>query len=329
MNQETFVSKLFSISDQASFASLAIEMFHEQYQQTAIYRRYCELIGVDASRVNRLDQIPFLPVSFFTSHKVINETMQPQLVFESSGTTGSQKSHHFVADELLYNKSFSEGFRLFYGHPGDYCLLALLPSYLERKGSSLVHMVDGLMKQSGHPLNGFYLHDKDALTARLIELREARQKTMLIGVTYALLDLAEAFPMQFPDLIVMETGGMKGRRREMVRDEVHEVLCNRFGISRVHSEYGMTELLSQAYSSGGGLFKTPPWMKIFIRDMNDPLSMAAPGQSGGINVIDLANRHSCAFIATQDVGRLHAGDSFEVIGRFDHSEVRGCNLMVG
>ncbi|MEL6304419.1 MAG: acyl transferase, partial [Bacteroidota bacterium] len=247
--------------------------------------------------------------------------------FESSGTTGSVTSKHFVTNISLYQESFRRAFRQFYGDPKDLCILALLPSYLERTGSSLVFMVDDLINSSAHPLSGFYLHDLKALQQKLMELEASQTPTLLIGVSFALLDLAEQFPTPLKHITIMETGGMKGKRKEMIREELHQELRNAFQVQHIHSEYGMTELLSQGYSKGNGIFETPPWMKVLIRDPEDPLSLQANGKSGGVNVIDLANLHSCAFIATQDLGKVHSDGSFEIIGRFDHSDIRGCNLM--
>jgi len=253
------------------------------------------------------------------------EFTAPQSVFVSSGTTGMEKSKHFVADISVYRQSFIKSFELFYGSPSQYLLIALLPSYLEQGESSLIYMVDQLIRATGHPLSGFYAgNDKKLPDA----MANTDRKVILFGVTYALLDLAEAGELRNPDLLVMETGGMKGRRKEMVRDEVHEILCSSFQVPVIHSEYGMTELLSQAYSSGKGKFRTPPWMNVITRDINDPLSPERHGRTGGLNIIDLANIHSCSFIATQDLGKTQPDGSFEVLGRFDTSDIRGCNLMV-
>jgi phenylacetate-coenzyme A ligase PaaK-like adenylate-forming protein len=251
------------------------------------------------------------------------------IVFSSSGTTGNQNSRHYVKDISLYEESFFRSFEMFFGKPDDYIILALLPSYLEREGSSLIYMVDHLMQKSDHPENGFYLHEYEELSGKLQILKNQGKKVILIGVSFALLDMAERHPLDFPDLVIIETGGMKGRRQELVREELHNRLKKAFSVDRICSEYGMTELLSQAYSMGEGLFMTPPWMKILIRDTNDPFTLIADGRTGGINVIDLANIHSCSFIATQDLGKMNKDGRFEVLGRFDNSDVRGCNLMVG
>lgn len=284
-------------------------------------------MGIHPEKVTALEQIPFLPIEFFKSHQVMTGNFKSKVVFSSSGTTGSVTSAHFVKDQMLYEKSFSKAFELFYGPMSNYRILALLPSYLEREGSSLVYMVDRLMKTSGHPENGFYLNDLKALRTSLISLERANKKTLLIGVSFALLDFAEHFGLPLRNTTIMETGGMKGKRKEIVRSELHEILQKAFSIKNVHSEYGMTELLSQGYSQGNGLFRPPPWMKVLTRDTEDPLHTQKPGQTGGLNIIDLANVHSCSFIATQDLGKVHADGSFEVLGRFDHADVRGCNLM--
>jgi phenylacetate-coenzyme A ligase PaaK-like adenylate-forming protein len=249
-------------------------------------------------------------------------------IFTSSGTTGQSTSKHYVTDIELYKKSYLKGFEYFYGSISDYCILALLPSYLERKGSSLIYMIDDLIKKSNHPESGFYLYQIDVLAEKLKKLDSKGEKVLLIGVSFALLDLVEKHQLQLKNTVVMETGGMKGRRKELIREELHGALKKGFGVERIHSEYGMTELLSQAYSHGNGIFKTPPWMKILIRDTEDPLTFLPYGKSGGINVVDLANMNSCSFIATQDLGKKYADESFEILGRFDHSDIRGCNLMI-
>lgn len=275
-----------------------------------------------------VDDIPFLPISFFKTQAVLSDFRKPIVAFTSSGTTGMVQSRHLVTDLSLYDQSFNQAFKQFYGNPEDICILALLPSYQEREGSSLIYMVDALIDQSKQPDSGYFLHNHQDLFETLNRLKDLGQKTILIGVTYALLDFVELHNLNFPELIVMETGGMKGKRKEMVREELHAVLQAGFGVDAIHSEYGMTELLSQAYSSGQGIFNCPPWMKISLRDTNDPLSPAQQGKSGGINVIDLANLNSCAFIATQDLGKLYSDGSFEILGRFDNSDIRGCNLLV-
>ena len=323
------IRDIFKTKTPRTFRATALEVFNYQARHTPVYRDYLSALRVDPKKVNEVDQIPFLPIEFFKSHQVMVEWKKAEVVFESSGTTGTNPSSHNVADASLYEKSFTTAFRQFYGKPKNICILALLPAYLERSGSSLVYMMDHLIKESKHPDSGFYLDNLDEL-ASLLEKRNADgHPTLLVGVSFALLDLAEQYPMVLSEnIVVMETGGMKGRRKEMVRSELHEQLKKAFGLGAVHSEYGMTELLSQAYSKGEGLFTCPPWMKILIRDPNDPLSLLGTGQSGGINVIDLANLNSCSFLATGDLGKVHEDGSFEVLGRFDHSDIRGCNLLV-
>jgi hypothetical protein len=327
---EGFTARIFD--NNADFGDLACTLFRHQYEDNSLYRRYVELLGIDPATVTRWSRIPFLPISFFKTHQVKTGAFTPRLVFESSRTTGAAPSRHLVADPSLYERSFREAFRLFYGPPEDYVILGLLPGYLERRHASLVYMVNGLNGLSGRPENGFYLREHARLSELLGELERRGQKTLLIGVTFALLDFAEACPQRLSRTVIMETGGMKGRREEWTRDQVHAFLCERLGVETVHSEYGMTELLSQAYSSGGGLYRCPPWMKVVLREETDPLELVAPPAESGtarglINVIDLANIHSCAFIATDDIGRLHGDGSFEVLGRRDHSEMRGCSLL--
>jgi phenylacetate-coenzyme A ligase PaaK-like adenylate-forming protein len=318
---------IFSIKNPEDFERLAIEIFLYQYENTEVYRRFCDLLKVVPSSVKKINNIPFLPIQFFKSHRVISKSVSEAIAFKSSGTTGSVTSKHHVSDLILYEKSFSTAFKLFYGHPSEYAILALLPSYIERGGSSLVYMADRLINDSNNEHSGFYLKDIDALIEKLTFLEKTNQKTILLGVSYALLDLIEKQIFKLKNTIVMETGGMKGKRKELVKDELHAILKNGFGVDRIHSEYGMTELLSQAYSKGEGVFYAPPWMKIRTRDTEDALSFVE-GKTGGINVIDLANLHSCSFIATQDLGRIREDGSFEILGRFDASDIRGCNLMV-
>jgi phenylacetate-coenzyme A ligase PaaK-like adenylate-forming protein len=323
------IERIFRIKNDMEFEELALGIFHFQSKMVPVYREFIKHIKVNPEKINSFSKIPFLPVEFFKSHKIITEGKKPQIVFESSGTTGSIHSRHFVADVSLYERSFLEGFRYFYGNPGDYCILALLPSYLERSGSSLVFMAEKLINHSGHPLSGFYLHEAEKLISVLKELKSQKTPTILIGVSFALADLAESFREDLSGIMIMETGGMKGRRKEMVREELHSLLMDSFNISGVHSEYGMTELLSQAYSKSKGIFNCPPWMKIEIHDSHDPFQILKTGNTGTINIIDLANIYSCSFIATSDLGRLHPDGSFEVLGRMDNSDIRGCNLMVG
>lgn len=305
-----------------------MKVFRFQHEHNNVYREFCDYLGVDSQKVKSLEKIPFLPISFFKSHDVMTDEHPVQQIFTSSGTTGMATSRHLVTDVSLYEESYRRAFAQFYGNIEDYAVLALLPSYLERGGSSLIYMVDDLIKLSNNPDSGFYLHNQEELAVKLKMLDEAGQNVLLIGVTYALLDMLEAHQFSLQNTIIMETGGMKGRRKEMIREELHAVLCKGFGVHSIHSEYGMTELLSQAYSLGDGIFECPDWMRILVRDTEDALSYVDGGKTGGINVIDLANINSCAFIATQDLGKKYADGSFEVLGRFDHSDIRGCNLMV-
>ena len=293
-----------------------------------VYQEFCDLLHTNVQKVKTLQQIPFLPIQFFKSHTVVSNNEAPQAIFTSSGTTGMTTSQHLVTDVSLYEESYRRGFSQFYGNIENYVVLALLPSYLEREGSSLIYMVEDLIQLSNQPESGFYLNNHDELIEKLIELDSQGQNVILIGVTYALLDLIEKRKFQLQNTIIMETGGMKGKRKEMIREELHQQLCAGFGVASIHSEYGMTELLSQAYSLGEGIFECPSWMQILIRDTEDALSYITNGKTGGINVIDLANRNSCAFIATQDLGKKYANGTFEVLGRFDNSDIRGCNLMV-
>lgn len=320
--------QIFSINNAANFQEVALAIFRHQAANCAVYKAYISHLKINTAAVNSYQEIPFLPIGFFKSHEVVSVNTQPQIVFSSSGTTGQITSKHIVTDVSVYEQSYNSAFKQFYGNAENSCILALLPSYLEREGSSLIYMVDDLLKQSKHPQSGYFLHHSTQLFDTLNELKKAKQKTILIGVTYALLDFVEQFQLDFPELIVMETGGMKGKRKEMVREELHRILCKGFGVKQIHSEYGMTELLSQGYSYGNGIFNCPPWMKILLRDTSDPLSLINGQQTGGINVIDLANINSCAFIATQDLGKVYADGSFEVLGRFDNADIRGCNLLV-
>ncbi len=310
------------------FEAACLDVFRYQYESCRIYRAFVDGLQINSSEIKQIRDIPFLPVGLFKSHKVIAEGMEAEIVFSSSGTAGMTPSKHYVADLSLYVESFRKGFAHFYGEISDYCVLALLPSYLEREGSSLVLMAEDMIGRSMHPQSAFYLHNPDSLHAALLSLEQAGQKTILLGVTYALLDFAEIHPIKLTHTIVMETGGMKGKRKEMVREELHVFLCSQLGLKSIHSEYGMTELLSQGYSRGEGIFQCPPWMKVLTRETSDPLSLTAPGATGGINIIDLANIHSCSFIATQDLGKVYGDGSFEILGRFDNSDLRGCNLLV-
>lgn len=322
---------IFNINSGNEFEQMALAVFRFQATNNPVYFQYLNALKILPEKVNSIQEIPFLPIEFFKTHTVITNLkteLNNLTVFTSSGTTGATESKHYVSDINIYEKSCRNAFQHFYGNIQDYCIIALLPSYLERKGSSLIYMVDDLIKKSNHPESGFYLHNYADLIKQLLQLEEKKQKTILLGVTYALLDLIERQKFELKHIIVMETGGMKGKRKEMVREELHAVLCEGFGVKEIHSEYGMTELLSQAYSKESGIFNSPPWMKILIRDTNDPFAILPHQKTGGINVIDLANINSCSFIATQDLGKLHPDNSFEVLGRFDNSDIRGCNLLV-
>ncbi len=319
---------IFTISSQKQFEKIALKTFRFQYENNLVYREFCDFLKTNVQKVKSLEQIPFLPIQFFKSHTVVSNTNPIQETFTSSGTTGMATSKHFVTDVSLYEESYQKGFSEFYGNIEDYVILALLPSYLERGGSSLIYMVEDLIEMTNNPESGFYLHNHEELIEKLIRLDTAGQNVILIGVTYALLDLIEKQKFQLQNTIIMETGGMKGQRKEMIREELHEQLCNGFGVTAIHSEYGMTELLSQAYSLGDGVFECPSWMQILVRDTEDALTYVQEGKTGGINVIDLANINSCSFIATQDLGKKNPNNSFEVLGRFDNSDIRGCNLMV-
>ena len=319
---------IFTISNQKQFEKIALKVFRFQYENNQVYREFCELLKIEKGNVKSLQQIPFLPIQFFKSHDVVSNSDTILEIFTSSGTTGMIMSKHLITDVTLYEESYRNAFSEFYGNIEDYTVLALLPSYLERSGSSLIYMIKDLIELSNNENSGFYLHNYDELISKLIALDESGQNIILIGVTYALLDLIEKQKFQLKNTIIMETGGMKGKRKEIIREELHEILCNGFGVSVIHSEYGMTELLSQAYSLGNGIFECPNWMTILIRDTEDALTYVETGKTGGINVIDLANINSCSFIATQDLGKKYPNNSFEILGRFDNSDIRGCNLMM-
>lgn len=318
--------EIFNISTAADFPAAALDIFRFQAEHCAPYREYISHLGVDPVQVDTVGKIPFLPIEIFKSHRVYCGTDEPQTVFTSSGTTGQTPSCHYVASLPLYEESFTKGFELFYGSPQQTALFALLPNYLERSGSSLVYMADRLIRMGDG--GGFFLHDHDELLRQLDKAAQDGKNILLLGVSFALWELAEKRRFNHPNLTVMETGGMKGRREEITREELHAILCDSFGVTSIHSEYGMTELLSQGYSAGDGLFRCPPWMKIIIRDTYDPLETLPNGHTGGINVIDLANLYSCSFIETQDLGVGYADGSFRILGRIDKSEIRGCNLMV-
>jgi len=322
------ISDIFNLQNNSEFETKALEIFKFQYQNNSVYQEFCLHLGKTPSNVKKLDEIPFLPIEFFKSKTVVSSTGKPEALFTSSGTTGASTSTHQVTDISIYKQSYLRCFEQFYGPVSDYCVLALLPSYLERNGSSLIYMVNDLIQRSNNPDSGFYLDEFELLQNKLTQLDTKGTKILLIGVSFALLDFVEKYPLKLKNTLIMETGGMKGRHKEVLREELHQTLKTGFGVNKIHSEYGMTELLSQAYSNGNGIFKTPSWMKIRSRDTEDPLSMQSEGKTGGLNIIDLANVNSCSFIATQDLGKSYADESFEILGRFDHSDIRGCNLMV-
>lgn len=328
MHKSEFEKAIFTVQSHEDFNSLAIEIFNFQFQNNRVYRSFCDLINRHPSDIATIKDIPFLPIEFFKSHRILSSNSPIQTTFISSGTTGKTTSKHHITDLSLYELSFTKAFEKFYGNIEDYVILALLPSYLERQGSSLIYMVNNWISKSKHPESGFYLNNLSELQDKLIKLDSKENKIVLIGVSFALLDLVENYKFSLNNTVIIETGGMKGKRKELTRTELHYILKNGFGVENIQSEYGMTELLSQAYSKDNGLFKSPPWMQILIRDVEDPFKILANGKAGGINVIDLANINSCSFIATQDLGRIHKNNRFEVIGRFDQSDIRGCNLMV-
>ncbi len=322
--------RIFNIRDNDNFQKKVLKIFKYQAENNQVYKEFINRLGTNIDTISQIQDIPFLPVGFFKSHKIISGDLPVEIVFESSGTTGMSISRHYMVDADLYEQSFYRTFKLFYGDPADYIITALLPSYTDRQNSSLVYMVNNLIKKSSHPLGGFYSDNTEKLLSVLVRNKTGDRKILLIGVSFALLDFAEKYSCDLSGMIVMETGGMKGRRKEITREELHSILKTKLNLKSVHSEYGMTELLSQAYSKGGGIFYCPSWMKILIRDPQDPLSVFnEPGITGGINIIDLANINSCSFIATGDLGRLHNDGSFEVLGRFDNQDIRGCNLLIG
>ena len=320
-------ASIFNIKSDAEFDALALEIFRFQFENNSVYRSFCDLLYRHPSDVKHITDIPFLPIQFFKTHQVVSTNNSIEKTFTSSGTTGSITSKHLVTDLTLYEDSYLEGFKHFYGNIEAYVVLALLPSYLERDGSSLIYMANDLISKSKQPESGFYLNNLEDLAQTIHQLEARGQKTLLIGVSFALLDLIEKFQFNLKHTIVMETGGMKGRRKEIIRQELHNILQAGFGVTKIHSEYGMTELLSQAYSKGDGVFDCPPWMKILTRDTEDALTLQQANKTGGINIIDLANLNSCSFIAAQDLGKVDENSQFEIIGRFDNSDIRGCNLM--
>ncbi|NPA67917.1 MAG: acyl transferase [Chlorobi bacterium] len=321
-------SDIFNIKNEKKFNDRATEIFRFQYKNNPVYAEYINNLNIKISKIKHYKQIPFLPIDFFKTHKIISKNKQHKLIFKSSGTTGMQRSKHYVAEPEIYEKSFNETFDMFYGNPEQYAVLALLPSYSEQGNSSLIYMVEKLMQKSKNPGNGFFLYNHDELFARLKKLEAQKQKTVLFGVSYALLDFFHNYKLKLENTIIIETGGMKGRKKEIIREELHKKLKKASGLPHIHSEYGMTELLSQAYAQTTDKYKTPPWMKILIRDAEDPFSYKKNGKTGGINIIDLANIYSCSFIETKDLGKINPDGSFTISGRFDDSDIRGCNLLI-
>ena len=325
---EALLKRPFTIRSDEEFNALALELFHLHAERNTVYRGFLSGLKVDPGKVERVDQIPFLPIGLFRSHTILLDGLEATLRFASSGTTGAPTSHHYLPWPGVYERSILAGFRRVYGDPAQWRIVALIPSHLERKDSSLAWMMDRLIGATDDPLSGVFGSDLDRVGEILRRSEREGRKTLVVGVSFALLDLAEKHAMPLKHTTVVETGGMKGRRQELVREELHQILSEAFGLASVHSEYGMTELLSQAWSTGSGLFSCPPWMRVQVRDVNDPLHALGQGRTGGIDVIDLCNIGSCPFISTQDLGRMHANGSFEVLGRFDHSDLRGCNLLV-
>ena len=320
-------TKIFEIENAHDFENLSISIFKYQAKYNVVYKKYLQYLNIDICQIKKIKDIPFLPIDFFKTHKIITENQIIQTIFLSSGTTLNKRSSHFIVDENIYQKSFLTCFKNFYGNPEEFCFLALLPSYLENGDSSLVYMLNILIQKSKNKESGFYLNNLDELVKNLKKIQKSGKKIFLIGVSFALLDLAEKYDLDLSNIIIMETGGMKGKRKELIRSDLHDFLKKKFHVEKIHSEYGMTELLSQAYSKENGIFKTPNWMKILIRDIYDPFSYLENGKTGGINIIDLANIYTCSFIETKDLGRLNLQGNFEILGRFDNSDIRGCNLL--
>jgi phenylacetate-coenzyme A ligase PaaK-like adenylate-forming protein len=327
MTRENLKKAVLNINSQ-SFDATALALFQYQYQHNVVYKQFVDLLKINPKSINTVEKIPFLPISFFKNFEIQTGNWRPKTVFSSSGTTGQITSQHFVRDLDLYQKITEQGFEYFYGNIENYSVLALLPAYLERQGSSLVYMANHFIFLSKRENSDFFLYNYDILTEVLKNNQAQNIPTLLLGVSFALWDLAEQFPTDLSNILIMETGGMKGRRKEITRQELHGIFTKAFQTQHIHSEYGMTELLSQGYSKGEGIFYPTPTMKIFIREITDPLSMQKKGKIGGVNIIDLANLDSCSFLATDDLGRIYDDNSFEILGRFDNSDIRGCNLMV-
>lgn len=323
----SFQKKIFNLTS-TNFEETALELFRYQATANPVYSQYLQNLSIDIESIMTIEAIPFLPIELFKKHTIVSGEGEVQQTFSSSGTTGTKTSRHHLLDLSLYEESFFKGFEHFYGNPQKYCFLALLPAYLERQGSSLVYMAHHLIKRSTHPKSGFYLYNYGALADTIHQLEQDEQATILLGVSFALWDLAEQYPIPLKHTTIMETGGMKGKRKEVIREELHGIYKAAFGVENIHSEYGMTELLSQAYSKGNGIFRCPPWMRVLAREVTDPFNIVSPNRTGVLNIIDLANVHSCAFLATSDLGKCFEDGSFEVLGRMDESDVRGCNLLV-
>ena len=321
--------EVFSISNEKQFDLIALKIFDFQFYRNNLYHQYCKILNKTPHTVASRKEIPFLPISFFKSHKVVTTSFNPELIFESSGTSGVTTSRHYIKHASVYQTSFRSAFKQFFGNVENCCVLGLLPSYLERENSSLVYMVDHLIRDTNHVYSGFYLYDYEKLREVILKLESEGTQTVLFGVTYALLDFSKQYPNKLNQVKIIETGGMKGRQKEMVKSELYDTLKKAFDLEHIYSEYGMTELLSQAYAKDG-IYNCPPWMKVILRDETDPLNTSENGYitSGAINVIDLANIYSCSFIATDDIGKMHSNGSFEVLGRLDNSDIRGCSLMV-
>ncbi|NOZ36246.1 MAG: acyl transferase [Chlorobi bacterium] len=326
--ENKIINEIFNIENEEQFNKIALQIFDFQFKNNNTYRDYIKKLKIDISKIKHFTEIPFLPIDFFKTHKIISSGKKIQTTFRSSGTTGMSRSEHHITDLSIYDKSFLKTFKIFYGKPDKYIFTALLPSYSEQGSSSLIYMVKKLMQISNKPDNDFYLYNHQELFEKLSELEKQNKKTILFGVSFALIDFFEEYKLSLKNTIIIETGGMKGRKKEIVREKLHKIIKNATGLKQIHSEYGMTELLSQAYAKQANKYITPPWMKILIRDTNDPFGCLPKGQSGGINIIDLANLYSCSFVETKDLGKIHKDNTFEILGRFDNSDVRGCNLMV-
>ncbi len=324
---EEIIQAVFSIKNETQFHKTALAVFRFQYTHNAVYRTYIDNLNIKPEEIAGVQDIPFLPIDFFKTHKVLSSKQEPESLFLSSGTTNMQRSKHYITALSIYETSFLRSFSKFYGKPDNYVFLALLPSYSEQGNSSLIYMVSRLMQISNKKNNGFFLYNHEDLFKMLLETEEKKQRTILFGVSFALTDFFEKYKLKLENTIIIETGGMKGRKKEIIKEELHQIIRAGSGLAHIHSEYGMTELLSQAYSDKGNNYRCPPWMKVLIRDTNDPFSFLEKDKSGGINIIDLANIYSCSFIETKDLGRINKDNSFNILGRFDNSDIRGCNLL--